>query len=39
MEIIYFKVTKATHPYDLYSWGKHGEGSPKEEWFDVWEIA
>lgn len=25
-------------PFELYSWGEHGEGSPKEEWFDVWDL-
>jgi len=27
----------AQHPYELYSWGPHGEGSPQEEWISVWE--
>lgn len=26
------------HPYELYSWGKGQEGSPSEEWIDVWSI-
>lgn len=24
------------HPYELYSWGKGGEGSPENEWVNVW---
>ncbi len=34
-----YSITKgAAHPYELYSWGQGGEGSPKEEWIDVWEM-
>lgn len=25
----------SARPYELYSWGKDGEGSPSEEWIDV----
>lgn len=25
-------------PFELYSWGANGEGSPKEEWIDVWNL-
>jgi len=28
--------TTAPHPYELYSFGPKGKGSPKEEWIDVW---
>lgn len=23
-------------PFQLYSWGPHGEGAPQEEWLDAW---
>lgn len=26
------------HPFELYSWGGETEGSPKEEWLDVWNL-
>jgi type II secretion system protein G len=25
-------------PYELYSWGPNGEGSPQEEWINIWEL-
>jgi type II secretion system protein G len=25
-------------PFELYSWGENGEGSPQEEWINVWDI-
>ncbi|HLJ30863.1 MAG TPA: type II secretion system major pseudopilin GspG [Candidatus Babeliales bacterium] len=32
-----YKVTPgAKHPYELYSYGPNGKGSPKDEWIDVW---
>jgi general secretion pathway protein G len=34
-----YRVTKGgKHPYELYSWGPNGEGSPEEEWINVWDI-
>lgn len=27
----------AAHPFELYSWGSNGEGSPQEEHISVWE--
>ncbi len=37
-ELVY-RVTKGgKHPYELYSWGSNGEGSPESEWLDVWQI-
>jgi len=27
------------HPYELYSWGKGGEGSPENEWISVWNVG
>jgi general secretion pathway protein G len=36
---IQYQVTKGQkHPYELYSYGPNGEGSPRDEWIDVWEI-
>jgi general secretion pathway protein G len=33
-----YKVTQGgKHPYELYSWGPNGQGSPKDEWINVWE--
>jgi general secretion pathway protein G len=33
-----YKLTKGEkHPYELYSWGANGEGSPQEEWVSVWD--
>lgn len=26
------------HPYELYSWGPNGEGSPSEEHINVWDV-
>lgn len=32
-----YKLTPgAKHPYELYSYGPNGKGSPKEEWIDAW---
>jgi len=32
-ELVYNLHPKGTQPpYELYSWGPHGEGSPQEEW-------
>jgi general secretion pathway protein G len=28
----------AENPYELYSYGRKGKGSPKEEWVDVWKL-
>lgn len=34
-----YQVTKGQrHPYELYSYGPAGEGAPRDEWIDVWEI-
>lgn len=36
-ELVYQLNPKGSeHPYELYSWGPNGEGSPKEEWRSVW---
>jgi len=36
---IQYQVTKGQrHPYELYSYGPNGEGAPRDEWIDVWEI-
>ena len=33
-----YKLTPGVkHPYELYSWGPNGQGSPKNEWINVWE--
>lgn len=33
-----YQLTKGgAHPYELYSWGPNGEGSPAEEHVSVWE--
>lgn len=34
----YRRTTGAAHPYELYSWGPNGEGSPEEEWISVWDL-
>ena len=35
----YYKVTPGgKHPYDLFSYGPHGEEGPEEEHLSVWEI-
>lgn len=26
------------HPYELYSYGANGKGSPKTEWIDAWKV-
>lgn len=26
------------YPYELYSWGKNGVGSPEDEWISVWRV-
>jgi general secretion pathway protein G len=32
-----YKVTPgAQHPYELWSYGENGKGSPKNEWISVW---
>jgi general secretion pathway protein G len=28
----------SAHPYELYSWGPNGEGSPAEEQISVWDL-
>lgn len=34
-----YRVTKgAKTPYELYSWGKEGEGSQESEWIDAWKL-
>lgn len=35
-----YKITPAPakHPYELYSYGPNGKGSPKEEQIDVWKV-
>ena len=34
-----YKLTPGTkHPYELFSYGPEGKGSPKEEHIDVWKI-
>jgi general secretion pathway protein G len=39
-ELVYTKnpTGQGKRPYELYSWGASGEGSPKEEWLDVWNL-
>lgn len=34
-----YKVAQqgSKHPYELYSYGPNGKGSPKEEWISVWD--
>lgn len=36
--LVYKKIKGGVHPYELYSWGKGGEGSPSEEHIDIWEL-
>ena len=38
-EVVYEKTPGGEHPYELYSWGPNGEGSPEEEWINIWEIS
>lgn len=34
-----YKATPgAPHPYELYSFGPNGKGSPKKEWISVWDL-
>jgi general secretion pathway protein G len=33
----YKRTPGGKHPYDLYSFGENGQGSPKEEWLSVWD--
>ena len=36
-EFVYERLAPGSSPpYELYSWGASGEGSPKEEWFSAW---
>lgn len=36
---IQYKLTPgAEHPYELYSYGPKGKGSPKSEWIDAWSL-
>ncbi|MGC2310896.1 MAG: type II secretion system major pseudopilin GspG [Candidatus Babeliaceae bacterium] len=38
-ELVYQLNPKGTKPpYELYSWGPNGEGSPKEEQISAWEL-
>ena len=38
-EFIYRKNSPGSKkPYDLYSWGTNGEGSPENEWIDAWTV-
>lgn len=33
-----YKVTQGSkYPYELYSYGPNGKGSPKDEWITVWD--
>jgi general secretion pathway protein G len=33
-----YKITQgAKHPYELYSYGPNGKGSPKDQWISVWD--
>ncbi len=34
----YNKQGKEGHPYELYSFGPNGKGSPKGEWISVWDL-
>lgn len=32
-----YRITKGSkNPYELYSWGPNGEGSPENEWINAW---
>jgi len=38
-ERMQYKLTPTgKHKFELYSYGPNGEGSPQEEWMNVWEI-
>lgn len=38
--VVYRKNAQGSgkRPFELYSWGAEGEGSPQEDWVDVWSI-
>lgn len=36
--IQYKKPGEQGHPYELYSYGPNGKGSPKDEWISVWKL-
>jgi general secretion pathway protein G len=38
-EEFHYKINQqgAKHPFELYSYGSEGKGSPKEQWIDVWD--
>lgn len=33
----YKRTPGSKHPYELYSYGAEGKGSPKEDWISVWD--
>jgi len=35
-DFVYERTPGQAHPYELYSWGEHGEDSPQEEWLSAW---
>ncbi len=35
-DFYYERTPGGAHPYTLYSYGKHGEDSPEEEWISAW---
>ncbi len=37
-ELQYDPTPGGEHPYELYSWGPNGEGSPEEEHISVWDL-
>lgn len=38
-EFVYHLNPKnSPRPYELYSWGKNGDGSPQEEWISIWDL-
>lgn len=39
-EIMYHRNPQGQgkRPYELYSWGANGEGSPQQEWIDAWSL-
>lgn len=36
-DFVYKRTPEGKHPYELYSYGPSGAGSPKEEWISVWD--
>jgi general secretion pathway protein G len=36
-KFVYKPTPGGKHPYDLFSYGSNGKGSPKDEWISVWD--